>query len=73
MTIKSWLLGLLNALVSGAASSLAVTLADNAQFNFSSLAGLKHIGAVAAASGVVSLAKYLVQYHIPGIPPNQGA
>lgn len=74
MTLKLWALGLLNAFISGTASSIAIVVVDSDHFNFNNWAGVAMIGRVAAAAGVVSLAKYLYQNRIPGAPPPaQGA
>lgn len=70
MTMKAWAIGVLNAIISGGASSFAVTLADSDHFNTHNWAGVLMIGRVALASAVISLAKYVLQNRIPGTPPS---
>lgn len=72
MTLKSWALGLLNAVISGTAVGLSTGFVDTSDFNLSTHAGLVRLGTVAGTSAFVSLVKYVIQFHIPGIPPNQG-
>lgn len=59
--MKSWLIGAMNALISGAASAvggMAIGI------------GWKKALEIAAISGIVSLSKWMAQHKLPGAPPD---
>jgi hypothetical protein len=62
--IRAWALGLLHALVAGAANAAAAALADPAHFHFSG-AGAVALGKVTAAGAVIGLVMYLKQSPLP--------
>lgn len=66
---KRYLLGMVNAFVSGAAASAGGIVVDPAQFNLSTLGGFKHMGILAGVSGFVSFVKWMVQHPIAEIIP----
>ncbi len=59
-----WLKGLMAAIISGAAHSIAAMIIDPAKFNFST--GLKPIGEMALVSGIIGACLYLQRSPIPG-------
>ena len=58
-----WLKGLFSAIISGAASSVAVLIVDPATFNFGE--GIGKVGLIALISAIVGAANYLKQSPIP--------
>ena len=64
MNWKTWLKGLVSAIIGGAANSITVMAIDPKQFNLTD--GLTKLGTVAAISSVVSAAMYLKSSPLPG-------
>lgn len=63
MNWKTWLQGLISAIISGAATSVTMIIVDPQTFNFDQ--GLKKVGIVALVSGLVSAANFLKQSPLP--------
>lgn len=64
MNWKVWLKGLIGAIVSTAANSVSVLVADPKHFN-PGIAGWANLGLVALVSAVVGAALYLKQSPVP--------
>lgn len=67
MNWKPWVYGLINAVVSGAANSVAVMVVDPDKFNLTSVAGLAHMGEVAGVGALVGFWMYLKQSPLPAL------
>lgn len=65
MTWKKWILGLIDATISGAANGITVVFVDPHDFNFNE--GVGKLGAVMFVSAVVSLALYIKSHRLPGL------
>lgn len=63
-TWQLWLKGLAAAIVSSAANSVSVLIADPTHFN-PGIAGWKNLGVVALVSAIVGAALYLKQSPVP--------
>jgi len=61
--MRAWLIGLLNAAISGAANAVTVMVIDPQQFNFSE--GIYKLGSVAGISAIVAVAMYLQKSPLP--------
>lgn len=59
--MKTWLIGALNALISGAASAVGGIAVG---------VGWRKALQIAAISGIVSLSKWMAQHKLPGAPPD---
>jgi hypothetical protein len=66
---KRYLLGMVNAFISGATSSTAGFMADPKDFNLDTLGGIKHMAILMGVSGVMSFIKYLTTHPITEILP----
>lgn len=64
MDWRTWLKGLLSAIIGGAANSITVMVIDPNQFNFAD--GLSKLATVAGVSAIVSAAMYLKESPLPG-------
>jgi hypothetical protein len=67
MNWKQWAYGLANAIVSGAANSVAVMVVDPDKFNLTSGAGLAHMSEVAGVGALVGFWMYLKQSPLPAL------
>ncbi|HLI35503.1 MAG TPA: hypothetical protein VKW70_10690 [Terriglobia bacterium] len=65
MNWRIWLKGLFAAIVSSAANSISVLIADPHHFNPSVAGGFKNLGVVALVSAIVGAALYLKQSPVP--------
>lgn len=65
MDWKLWLKGLLAAVISSAANSISVLVADPQHFNPSAAGGMRNLGIVALVSAIVGAALYLKQSPVP--------
>lgn len=63
MNWKTWLQGLISAIISGAATSITMIIVDPQTFNFQE--GIAKVGTVALVSGLVSAANFLKQSPLP--------
>ena len=66
-TLKTWLKGLIAAVVGGAANAVSAVIAARETFNFSP-AGLIAIAKLAAAGALIALVSYLKQSPVPNGP-----
>jgi len=66
--LTTWLKGLLAAVIGAVANSATLTIVDPQTFNITDGQALKRLGAVAATSGLLSLAMYLKQSPLPDLP-----
>lgn len=69
MSTKTWFMGLLSAVISGAATSITMVIVDPQVFNFQE--GIGKVGMVALVSGIVSAANYLKQSPLPTAVENK--
>jgi len=64
MDLKTWVKGLVGAVIGGAANSITVMVVDPVAFNLEE--GLSKLLTVAAMGAILSAAMYLKQSPIPG-------
>lgn len=64
---RQWSYGLANAVVSGAANSVVVMIADPDKFNLTSWSGVLHMLAVAGVGALVGFWMYLKQSPLPAL------
>ena len=62
--IRTWLSGLLSALIGGTASTVGLSVTDPSTFNLSK-AGLQHLETVAVVGAIIALAGYLTKSPLP--------
>lgn len=67
MTIKQWIHGIAAAAIGAGATAISAIVIDPAKFNLT-LAGMKSLGELAAASAIIAVAAYLKQFPLPGDP-----
>ncbi|HLI30100.1 MAG TPA: hypothetical protein VKV79_03240 [Terriglobia bacterium] len=65
MNWRIWLKGLIAAVVSSAANSISVLIADPHHFNPGAVGGFRNLGLVALVSAIVGAALYLKQSPVP--------
>jgi hypothetical protein len=65
MNASIWLKGLAAAVISSAANSISVLIADPHHFSPQQASGFKHLGIVALVSAIVGAAMYLKQSPMP--------
>ncbi len=65
MNASIWLKGLAAAVISSAANSICVLIADPQHFSPQQVDGIKHLGMVALVSAIVGAAMYLKQSPMP--------
>ncbi|MGH9325431.1 MAG: hypothetical protein ACRD2B_01880 [Terriglobia bacterium] len=65
MNWKMWLKGLFAAIVSSAANSISVLIADPSHFSPTQSGGFRNLGIVALVSAIVGAALYLKQSPVP--------
>lgn len=65
MSWRIWLKGLLAAVISSAANSISVLIADPKHFNPTAAGGFRNLGVVALVSAIVGGALYLKQSPVP--------
>jgi hypothetical protein len=65
MNWRIWLKGLIAAVISSAANSVSVLIADPRHFNPSVAGGFRNLGIVALVSAIVGAALYLKQSPVP--------
>ncbi len=65
MTWQVWVKGLVAAVVSSAANSISVLIADPSHFNPEAASGFKNLGLIALVSAIVGAAMYLKQSPVP--------
>lgn len=65
MNWKIWIKGLVAAVVSSAANSISVLIADPKHFNPGAAGGFRNLGVVALVSAIVGGALYLKQSPVP--------
>ncbi|MGH9358210.1 MAG: hypothetical protein ACRD4Q_00035 [Candidatus Acidiferrales bacterium] len=65
MNLHAWLKGLMAAVISSAANSISVLVADPQHFNPGAAGGFRNLGLVALVSAIVGAALYLKQSPVP--------
>lgn len=70
LNLELWLKGLLAAVISGAANTVAVIIVDPDHFSPTAVGGFKKLGAVALGGAIVGAVMYLKQSPVPN---NKGA
>lgn len=65
MDWRLWLKGLIAAVISSAANSISVLVADPQHFNPGAAGGMRNLGIVALVSAIVGAALYLKQSPMP--------
>lgn len=65
MKWRMWFLGMLHAVVGGAANSVAAVYVDPASFNFTNWQGIKNVLTLAAAGGSIGFWFYLKKSPLP--------
>ncbi|MGH9377174.1 MAG: hypothetical protein ACRD1I_00110 [Terriglobia bacterium] len=65
MNWKLWFKGLIAAVISSAANSISVLVADPQHFNPGAAGGIRNLGIVALVSAIVGAALYLKQSPVP--------
>jgi hypothetical protein len=68
-SLRTWIKGLVAAIVSSAANTITVMIVAPETFNLTSAGGFRKIGSVALVSAIVGAAAYLKQSPVPNDKP----